>query len=289
MFDGDEAGTRATLRAIPVLTKEGIKVRTLDVASVGAEKVSDGGVAKDPDEYLQKHGAASLAELIGQAPSHIMFQVEIFKKKHDMTTTEGRVGFTQEAAALLATLTSDIEIAAYVSEISKVGDISESAIFAEINKQRGTAVVVSPVVRKKMTTGGQGAKKAKEALLHLVLTYHTAAAALEKSEYIGVEEMGGGVYAELLKLAFSNAREGKKMSVAEIVTRFDSVEHITGIFVDAPEYATKAAVEKALNETAFIIKRAWVLNEMESENAKNNPQTLQLLGSMLRNEPSILL
>jgi len=278
MLDSDEAGIRATLRAIPVLTKGGIRVRTLDVSHAGA---------KDPDEYLQKHGAVSLTQLIGQAKSHIAFQVEIFKKKHDMTTTEGRVGFTQEAAALLATLESDIEIAAYAAEISKMGDISQNAIMAEISKQRGIAPAQSPVVRRKKAVGGQGVKKAKETLLHLILTHHKAAAALEKSEYIGTTEIGGGIYAELLKLAFLNAFEGKKMTAADITTRFASEENIAEIFVDAPEYISRAAVEKALNETAFIIKRAWVLAEMESENAKNDPQALQTLGSMLRNEPSI--
>ena len=47
IYDGDEAGQRATHRAIPMLEKAGIKVKVL--------KVTD---AKDPDEFLQKFGAA---------------------------------------------------------------------------------------------------------------------------------------------------------------------------------------------------------------------------------------
>jgi len=286
MLDGDEAGVKAMLRAIPVLVKGGIKIKTLGISEADPE-------AKDPDEYLQKHGAAQLAALIKNAKSHIAFQVGLFKEKHDMNTTEGRVGFTHDAAQLLATLPSAIETEAYVAEISKTSDISQAAIHAEINKIKGIPQTAPPAAlrrRVQATAGGRGIKKAKETLLHLVLTYHIAAKALEKSKYIGANEIGGGIYADLLTMAFDNARSGKQMSPAEIITAFESGEYhqaITEIFVEPPTYDSKVAVEKALNETAFIIKRAWALDEMQDENAKNDPKTLQSLGFMVRNMPSI--
>jgi len=286
MLDGDEAGVRATLRAIPILVKGGFKIKTLCIAEADPS-------IKDPDEYLQKHGSAPLAVLLKNAKSHIAFQVGLYKEKHDMGTTEGRVGFTHEAAQLLATLPSAIETEAYVAEISKTSDISQAAIFAEISKIRGE-VQAAPLTttRRRMQTaaGGRGIKKAKETLLHLVLTDHDAAKALEKSGYIGFEEIGRDIYESLLTMAFSNAKTGKHMNPAEIITVFESDEHhqaITELFVEPPLYDSKAAVEKTLNETAFIIKRAWALDKMQDENVKNNPETLQTLGLVLRSRPMI--
>ena len=46
IYDGDEAGQRATRRAIPMLEKAGIGVKVLQLKD-----------AKDPDEYLKKFGA----------------------------------------------------------------------------------------------------------------------------------------------------------------------------------------------------------------------------------------
>jgi len=287
MLDGDEAGVRATLRAIPVLTKGGIKIKTLNISEHDPK-------AKDPDEYLQRHSAAPLIELIKNAKSHIAFQVELYKEKHDMATTDGRVGFTQEAAKLLSTLPSAIETEAYVAEISKISDISEGAIHTEINKQKGiTPTILSAARRRTQATAkgqARGVKKAKETLLHLILTHNTAAKALEKSGYIGADEIGDGIYADLLALAFDNATHGKQMNPVDVISSFessDSHQAITEIFIDAPEHNSKAAIEKALNETAFIIKRAWALDEMQNEDAKNNQKTLQLLGLMVRNMPSI--
>ena len=285
MLDGDEAGIRATLRAIPALTKGGIKIKTLNISEQDPQ-------AKDPDEYLQRHGAAPLVALIGQAKSHIAFQVGLIKEKHDMDTIDGRVSFTEETATLLSTLPSAIETEAYVSEISKISGISEGAIHKEINKQKGIAPAVLPNARRRTRTApqGRGVKKAKETLLHLILIHSSAATALEESKYIGTTEIGDGIYSDLLNLAFANAEQGKQMNPADIISCFESGEcHqiITEIFIDAPEYNTRNSIEKALNETAFIIKRAWALDEMQSADAKNDQQTLQSLGFVVRNMPAI--
>jgi len=285
MLDGDTAGIRATLRAIPALTKGNIKVKTLNISEHDPQ-------AKDPDEYLQRKGAAPLAELIRNAKSHVVFQVGLLKEKHDLNTIDGRVSFTEEAAQLLSTLASEIETEAYVAEISKASDISESAIHTEIKKQKGITptVLLTPRRKPQSAPKGRGINKAKETLLHLVLTYHKAATALEKSGYISESEIGEGTYATLLKLAFSNAAQGKQMNPVDVISTFelngtDQIQKITEIFVDTPEYSSDAAIEKALNETAFIIKRAWALEEME--NTKNDQETLQTLGFIVRNMPSM--
>ena len=281
MLDGDAAGVRATLRAIPVLTKAGFRVKTLDISEADSE-------VKDPDEYLQKHGAAPLATLIKNAKSHIAYQVELYKQKHDMTTTEGRVAFTHDAAELLATLPSAIETDAYIAEISKISDISQSAILAEVNKQKGAAPTVTTPLRRRVQAKvqGGGVQKAKRTLLHLVLTFHIAAKALETSRYIVPEELGG-IYGDLLTLAFENAQNGRKMNPAEIISHFqngDVHRAIAEIFVEPPEYSNKAAVEKAVNETAFIIKKSLAQEQMRTE---TDPRTLQTLGSLVRNMPQI--
>ena len=284
MLDGDNAGIRATLRAIPPLTKAGIKVKTLNVNHHDPS-------AKDPDEYLQKNGATKLAQLLNQAKSHIAFQVALFRENHDLATTEGRVGFTQEAAKLLATLPSPIEIDAYVAEIAKESDISPNAIHLEINRQKTpTPAVPAPRRITQNVPQGKGVKKAKAVLMHMVLTSHKAALALEQSGYITQEELEQDIYHQLLNLSYANARANRLMSVADIISAFEdesAQRMITEIFMDCPEYENNAAIEKALNETAYIIKREWALKKMQTET--KNPEILQNLGQTIRKMPEIRL
>jgi len=289
ILDGDEAGVRATLRAIPVLTKGGIKVKTLDISATDAK-------AKDPDDFLQMYGAAPLSALLKDAKSHVAFQVGLYKQKYDMNTTEGRVGFTEDAAKLLSTLTSAIETDAYVAEISKTSNISASAIHSEVNKQKGIETAQMPAVmpkrRMQYTPEGHGIKKAKEILLHLILTFPTAAAALQKSEYIGEAEMGNNIYTQLLLLAFDNIERGKKLNPVEVITAFESggsptPPEVTELFINPDDYASKSEVEKALNQTAFIIKKAWASNEMEKEEIRNDPKAMQTLSSVVKIMPTM--
>lgn len=69
LFDSDEAGVKAVLRAIPVLKNAGLKVKVLQVTD-----------AKDPDEYIKKFGPSAFGELLKTAKSHILFEAEQIQK-----------------------------------------------------------------------------------------------------------------------------------------------------------------------------------------------------------------
>lgn len=285
MLDGDEAGIRATMRAIPALEKASIKIRTLNISEHDKD-------AKDPDEYLKKRGSSQLTELLKSAKSHIYFQLQLLQKKYDMQTTDGRIDFVKNAAKLLALLPSQIEIEAYVSEFVKTSDFTAQTIYAEINKEKGITQTTLPIQMRRTyrqkNEQNSGVINAKKALLNLVLMHPVAAKALEESKCITSSEMGNGIYDALLQLAYTNAENNKIMTPAEIIASFETSEahqEIAAIFVDSLEYSTKAAVEKTLNETVAIIKRAWAISEME--NAQNTPETLQTLGLLIRNIPPI--
>ena len=51
-YDTDEAGTKATLRAIEIFAKTDVRVKVLSLTG-----------AKDPDEYIKNHGGGSEAFL----------------------------------------------------------------------------------------------------------------------------------------------------------------------------------------------------------------------------------
>lgn len=283
MLDGDEAGVRATLRAIPPLIDGGIKVKTLNISEHDPQ-------AKDPDEYLQRHGATPLATLIANAKSHVSFQLGLYTKKYNMETSDGRLDFLKEAVKLIATLSSAIETEAYVAEISQMSGFSTTAINADINKEKGISPTTLPSHRQRVSIPpqGRGIKDAKDTLINLVLTYHSAAKALEASGYITTIELGEGVHADLLQLAFSNAKEDRKMTVADVVSLFEDEEAsqaATTIFINAEECSTEASLEQMLNDTAFKIKKAWAEAQVNTENA--SPETMKTLRLIRDNKPTI--
>ena len=72
-YDSDEAGTKAALRAIPILRDVGITARIIRMEPY-----------KDPDEFIKNLGAEAFEERIGKARNGFMFSLEILEKNYDM-------------------------------------------------------------------------------------------------------------------------------------------------------------------------------------------------------------
>ena len=123
LYDSDEAGTNAALRAIPVLVKNGFHVKVT--------QVPDG---KDPDEFIKAKGAAEFSKLLVNAVHYISFEIACIQRKYNLKNPEHRVRFATEAAEILAKLDSEIERNVYLGEVSRVTGVEEEAIRSEIRK-----------------------------------------------------------------------------------------------------------------------------------------------------------
>lgn len=123
LYDSDEAGTNAALRAIPVLVKNGFRVKVT--------QVPDG---KDPDEFIKAKGAAEFSKLLVNAVHYISFEIACIQRKYNLKNPEHRVRFATEAAEILAKLDSEIERNVYLGEVSRVTGVEEEAIRSEIRK-----------------------------------------------------------------------------------------------------------------------------------------------------------
>jgi len=259
--------------------------------------------AKDPDEYLQLHGKTKFGQLLASAKSHIAFEVGLLKNEYNLTAeteTNQRIRFTQEAAALIAGLTSAIETDAYAQEISDASGIATSAILAEVHKQRASMVhsedgqaIILPTPRRPRPQGTieeKGLREARKGLLSLVLTYPIAARALAMSGYLDPEEIGDETYSRLLILAFRNGESKAVMAPADIIATFENLEDqqkTAEIFASETVYKSNAAIEKALNEMAAIIKQAWFTMEMEALMQKNDLKAVNSLFLTKRNTASL--
>jgi len=98
LFDGDEAGRRAALRAVEFVdwsaTPEAGRSRVdLSVALI------PGGM--DPAEYVAAEGSAALRRLIDEAQALLEFAIDSRLATHDLTRPEGRSAALADAAAVL--------------------------------------------------------------------------------------------------------------------------------------------------------------------------------------------
>lgn len=117
-YDSDDAGKKAALRACTIMNSIGGRARVMRLKG-----------AKDPDEYIQKNGAAAFKAAVKSALPSTEFRLSVIKSNYDITDTDQKVRFISEAADVLNTLSNAVEIDAYIKELSEETGISKDAIY----------------------------------------------------------------------------------------------------------------------------------------------------------------
>lgn len=124
-YDADEAGQKATARAIPLLRNAGLNIRVLNIPS-----------GKDPDEFIRSHGAdgaAAFRDIIEKSGNDVEYRLQKLKKQYNTETSEGRVGYLNAASQLIATISGDIERDVYTSIVCKEFDVDKEAFKRQVN------------------------------------------------------------------------------------------------------------------------------------------------------------
>jgi DNA primase len=123
-YDGDEAGLRATERAIGILELAGLNVRVL--------RMKD---AKDPDEFIVKFGADAFAALLDGSENRVDYRLRELYAKSAPGTDEGRLAFVKGAVSLLCDLNSPAERELYGRKAAEKAGISYESVESEIARE----------------------------------------------------------------------------------------------------------------------------------------------------------
>ena len=92
VFDGDEAGLKASERSLPLLLNEGLEVKFLSLPK-----------GQDPDDFIQSNGKKAFQDRLKSAKDLFFF---ILQKKHEELKEKGRenIHLIQEMTPFLATV-----------------------------------------------------------------------------------------------------------------------------------------------------------------------------------------
>ena len=110
-YDADEAGQKATARAIPILRNAGLGVRVLSIPN-----------GKDPDEFIKTKGAdgpAAFRAIIEASGNDVEYRLQKLRAERNLATSEGKIDYLEAAARLIADIESPIERDVYASRLSK--------------------------------------------------------------------------------------------------------------------------------------------------------------------------
>ncbi len=125
LYDGDEAGIKASLRGLDMILEEGLNVKIV--------LFPDGD---DPDSYVQKYGSSAFKTHIeSNKKDFILFKTSILLKDAGNDPIK-RAGIIRVVVESIAKIPDGIKASVFVRECSSLLQIEERVLISELNKIR---------------------------------------------------------------------------------------------------------------------------------------------------------
>ncbi len=214
-YDSDEAGTKAALRAVPILREAGISAKVIRMDPY-----------KDPDEFIKNLGAEEFEQRIEGAKNGFMFTLEILEREYHMDSPEGKTAFFQEAARRLIGFQDELERNNYIEAVAKAYRISEESLKKLVSRTAVREGMAKPVERPR-TAPGQPLKKEDGSLTaqKVLLTWMIDDSRLFGiiSRHISPGDFTQPQYRTVAELLYEQYRAGS-LNPAKIINHFTEEE-----------------------------------------------------------------
>ena len=144
VFDGDEAGYKASWRAVEnalPLLREDTRISFIFLEP-----------NEDPDSYVSSNGKDAFLNLAKEAKSFSDFFFDYVKDQDDLTTLEGRSMVAKFALPLVNKISNDTLKEAYINEVSKICDLDFSKLIQGESKSKKVSPAKKEEVKESTNT-----------------------------------------------------------------------------------------------------------------------------------------
>ena len=136
LYDGDAAGIKAAIRGIDLLLEEGMNVKVL--------LLPDG---EDPDSFARSRNAFDLSMYINKHEADfIRFKTQLLLREAEGDPIR-RAALITDILQSVALIPDAIKRSVYLQECSRMMDIKEPILLAELNKIRASRRTAPPLIR----------------------------------------------------------------------------------------------------------------------------------------------
>ncbi|MCI8597939.1 MAG: DNA primase [Lachnospiraceae bacterium] len=249
-YDSDEAGTKAAMRAIPILQEAGLFVRVINMKPY-----------KDPDEFIKALGTEAFKERIDQAQSSFLFEVEVLERGYDLKDPARKTAFFDEVAKKLLTFSDELERNNYIEAIAGKYGISYETLRKKVNQMGMTYGGATPVRRPRDLSGQkkekeEGMDTSQKLLLTWMISDPKYFRAIQK--WIEPTDFTIPLYEKVARMLYEQQAEGR-INPAGIIAKFEDAgeqRQVASVFnATLKQIETKEETEKALQETILKVRQ----------------------------------
>ncbi len=218
LFDADNAGKKATFRAMEIFLEEGIPARVVLLPP-----------GEDPDSFVRTCGVAAFDEKIGNSIPLFDYFFRDLCQQTDTGNVEGKVKVLEELAPRLLKMANLFEQDLYVKEISRFLGVEEKLLQARLGRTR---VPFARAELKPVKDSKKSAVGPEEMLLLLMGKYPEVA---DKVREFGVENLFGEGCLSVAEDLLSHISTSNLIDWPRILDKVSSVgerDRLAALFVD---------------------------------------------------------
>ena len=220
LYDSDEAGQKAALRAIPILKAAGLPARIVDLKPY-----------KDPDEFIKHLGPEAFQERLDQAMNSFLFEIAVLEKQFNMSDPQGKTGFHREIAAKLLSFPEELERNNYMEAVARKYNIRYEDLKKMVNRMAMKGTPAQDYVKPKSGIQNKkeeesGIDKAQKLMLTWLVSYPDTFRVTKP--YIGPDDFTTPLYRTVAKLLYEQYGQGET-NPAKLLNQFTDSEEQTKI------------------------------------------------------------
>ncbi|RKJ52602.1 DNA primase [bacterium 1XD42-8] len=249
-YDSDEAGTKAALRAIPILREGGIITKVIHMEPY-----------KDPDEFIKHLGAEEFEKRIAKAENSFFFELRILEQGFQLKDPQEKTKFHNQVAKKLAQFEEEIERENYLQAAAEKYHIGFEQLRRLVNtyvaKEQWTKEAPKPksgMTKKKEKP--EGRSQSQKLLLTWMMEEPNIYPVIRG--YIGPEDFTENLYKTVAQQLFDQLEQGD-INPGAIMSHFEGEEEqreVASMFhTHLEELNSKTEREKALKDLLIKVKK----------------------------------
>lgn len=250
-YDSDGAGTRAALRAIPILKEAGLSSRVVDMQPY-----------KDPDEFIKALGAEEFEKRLQNAKNSFYFEIQVLERDYNLEDPEQKTKFFNEVAKRLTDFREEIQRNNYIEAIDRMYHVGFDNLRRLVNRYGSQLIGSAAYVRPEEPKRYQKEKKENgiNKTQKLLLTWLIDDTSLfdKIKGVITEEDFKGEPYAQAAHMLFSQYEKEGTVIPAKIINYFESKEEqkqVAELFnTGFREEMSPVEREKAFNDIVKKVK-----------------------------------
>lgn len=253
-YDSDEAGQKATIRALSIVRDTGARVRVI--------VVSDG---KDPDEFIRKHGADAFRALVEKALPLVEYRLRYVLSHTNYDTLDGKVKALHEMMPVLAGIREAAVRSEYERRLAQTLMLDEGIVRSELRHYRPEAeeAQVRQPIRKVVAKPDTALRKAGRLVIRMA--WQDAAVIAHLETIVPLEGIRDPAQREILTFLKAAAEEGRPVDDISAATLSD----------EAAAELSRSLVEdlggrdetEAYDDSLRVLRKAY-LNALYTEHSR---------------------